>query len=50
MDEIPVSTVIFANGRNRIRGTERMFAAHDDVAAWRNRNIERTELRISHFP
>src|ERR1700737_2928919 len=47
---MPVSAVIFANGRNRIRGTERMLAAHDDIAVWRDRKVERTGLRISYLP
>jgi hypothetical protein len=27
-----------------------MLAAHDDIAVWRDRKVERTELRIIDFP
>ena len=45
-----VRLVVFADARRRICRPERMLAAHDDVAIWRDGKIERTELRIFHLP
>src|SRR6266852_6147505 len=37
--ETPVDVVIFADHRHCICCTERMLAANDDIAAWRNRKV-----------
>ena len=48
--ETPVSVVIFADSRYRIFRTEWMLAANDDIAAWRDRKVKRTELGVCHLP
>ena len=48
--ETPVSMAIFTDRRYRICCTERMLAAHDDIAVWRDRKVKWTELWISYLP
>ena len=50
LQEMPVSVVIFADRRHRVRCAEQMFAANDDIAAWRDRKVKRTKFRIPHLP
>src|SRR5689334_12449882 len=45
-----VEAIIFADARYRVWRPERMFTAHDDIAIRRDRQVERTELRILHLP
>ena len=48
--QTPISPVIFSDRRYRICSTERMLAAHDDIAVRRDRKVERTEIWISCLP
>jgi hypothetical protein len=49
-NKMPIRSVIFADGRHSISGTERMLAAYDNIAVRGDRKVEWTELSISYLP
>src|SRR5579864_1294217 len=45
-----VGSIIFADGRHCVRIAKGLFTADDHVSVWRDREVERAEIRIPDLP